>query len=472
MATTTNIVNTLGAGSGIDTKALATSLVEAERAPRKERLDTKKTETEARISAYGTIKFSLSELKTAFEAINDANELGSLQVSNSQSNAVKVSADSSATTGSFDLEVLQLAAAQRTASSSFSAVNTTLNGGAAFSLNLSINGGTTQSIAVNTATPTGMVDAINNANLGVSARLVQTNSAGSAWSIVVTGQSGADQAFTLTSSDSSANPVAGVEFGTTLQSASQAIVKIDGLTVDRASNSIGDLVKGVTFELNSITSNGAAHLNVTRETASLKEKLQTLVSAYNDFNKTMQELTDPKSEVKTVGGALAADSLVQNLRSQVRKLVTNTSETPGTHIRAARDVGLSLDRFGVLQLDETKLDTALSSHFDEVVTMFTADSNGLSVYSDKPSGVAGQAVKHLDEMLRSTGIINQQITTAQSRVKDYEKELTALEDRMTQLMERYTAQFSAMDSLVGNAKAMRTSLTSSFDGLMAMYTNK
>ena len=99
MATTTNIVNTLGAGSGIDTKALATSLVEAERAPRKERIDTKKTETEARISAYGTIKFSLSELKTAFEAINDANELGSLQVSNSQSNAVKVSADSSATTG-------------------------------------------------------------------------------------------------------------------------------------------------------------------------------------------------------------------------------------------------------------------------------------------------------------------------------------------------------------------------------------
>ncbi len=471
MATTSNIVSTLGAGSGIDTKALAESLVAAERAPRQERIETKKTETEARISAYGAIKYALSELKTAFEAINDANELGSLQVSNSQSSAVTVKASSSATTGNFDFEVLQLASAQRSASSSFAAVNTPLNGGTAFSLNLSINGGAAQAIAVSTATPTGMVDAINNADLGVSARLVQTDSAGSAWSIVVTGESGADQAFTLTSSDSSANPVAGVEFATTLQSASQAIVKIDGLTVNRASNTIDDLVQGVTFELGA-TTNGAAHLGVTRETASLKEKLQTLVSAYNGFNETLQELTNPKSEVETVGGALAADSLVQNLRAQVRKLVTNTSETPGTHIRAARDMGLSLDRYGALQLDETKLDTALSSHFDEVVTMFTADSNGLSVYSDQPSGLAGQAVSRLDEMLRSTGIVNQQITTAQSRVKDYEEELTALEDRMAQLLERYTSQFSTMDTLVGNANAMRTSLSSSFEGLMAMYTNK
>ena len=472
MATiSSNIVNSLGAGSGIDTKALAESLVEAERAPRKERIETKKTATEARISAYGSIKYALSELKTAFEAINDANEVGTLQASNSQTSAVNVTTTNAAATGRFDFEVLQLAAAQSTASTAFSAANTSLNGGAAFALSLSVNGGSAQSITVSTPTPSGMVDAITSANLGISARLVQTDSAGSAWSIVVTGQSGADQAFTLTSTDTNANPVAGVEFGTTLQSASQAIVKIDGLTVNRSSNTINDLVKGVTFELNSVTS-GAAHLSVTRETSSFKDKLKTLVSTYNGFNETLQELTNPKSEVKTVGGALVADSLVQNLRAQVRRLVTNTSDTPGANIRAARDVGLSIDRYGALKLDETKLDKALSSHFDEVVTMFTADSNDLSVYSNAPSGLAGQAVRSLDEMLRSSGIINQQITQAQTRVKGYEADLTALEDRMTQLLARYTSQFSAMDSLVGNAKAMRTSLTSSFEGMMAMYTNK
>jgi flagellar capping protein FliD len=43
---------------------------------------------------------------------------------------------------------------------------------------------------------------------------------------------------------------------------------------------------------------------------------------------------------------------------------------------------------------------------------------------------------------------------------------------MTALLSRYTKQFAAMDSLVGNVNSQKTSLKSSFDGMMASYTNK
>jgi flagellar capping protein FliD len=59
---------------------------------------------------------------------------------------------------------------------------------------------------------------------------------------------------------------------------------------------------------------------------------------------------------------------------------------------------------------------------------------------------------------------------ATDRIAKYQEDLTKLEDRMTQLLARYTKQFSEMDSMVGQTKSTQTGLTSSFEGLMAMYT--
>lgn len=62
----TNFVNALGAGSGIDTKSLATNLVEAERVPLQKRIEAKITQSENKISGYGALKFSLSDIQSAF----------------------------------------------------------------------------------------------------------------------------------------------------------------------------------------------------------------------------------------------------------------------------------------------------------------------------------------------------------------------------------------------------------------------
>jgi flagellar hook-associated protein 2 len=149
----------------------------------------------------------------------------------------------------------------------------------------------------------------------------------------------------------------------------------------------------------------------------------------------------------------------------------DTQSPLNPNVYAARHIGISFDRTGKLTLDEAKLDSAMSANFDQVVTLLTANKTSQSIYSPAPGGLAGDAFKNIDKMLRSTGLIDAQTKSASAKIAQYKKELTQLEERMSALLERYTAQFTVMDSIVGESNSTRSNLTNSFKGLMAMYTN-
>jgi flagellar hook-associated protein 2 len=195
------------------------------------------------------------------------------------------------------------------------------------------------------------------------------------------------------------------------------------------------------------------------------------VVAYNDFNDTMTILLDRQSEVEQYGGALAGDSLAASIRTRIRALITDDSTTPGTDIEAARDVGISFDRDGKMTLDETTLDEALSDSLADVVTMFTADSDDKSLYSSADAGLAGDLVREIDEMLRYSGLLREQTDNITTKMDAYKADLEKLEERMQKLLTMYTQQFSVMESVVGSTNSMRTSLTSSFEGMMNAYKN-
>lgn len=466
MANSSSIINTLGAGSGIDVKSLAQSLVDAEKTPKKERIDDKIVKTEAKITGYSAVKYALSELKNAFGKLNDASDFSAIQPNLTQPSAFGVTASPSADAGSYSIEVLQTALAQRTTSDGFVARDTALNGGSAFNLNLTLGGEDKGPIAVTNATPAGIVSAINGAKLGVTAQLINT---GDGFNVVITGETGAAQAFSLSSDDGTGTAVAGVNFSTHLQTATDARFKVNSLTVTRSSNTVNDVIDGVTLELYANT-NGAARMDLNRDTTGIKANIQGLVTAYNDFEETLKILGDRASEVEEFGGVLAGESLLQSVRTQIRNLVTDTSSTPGTSIKAARDVGLSIDRYGKLTLDETKLDTAMQNNFAEVSTMFSAGTNNQSIYSPAPAGLAGRAINSIEKMLLSTGLIDTQSKSATAQIAKYKDELTDLDERMEKLMNRYMSQFSVMESIVGNSNSMRESLKGTFEGMMKAYS--
>jgi flagellar capping protein FliD len=81
-------------------------------------------------------------------------------------------------------------------------------------------------------------------------------------------------------------------------------------------------------------------------------------------------------------------------------------------------------------------------------------------------------LKKITTLLDKTGSLTIQSDNLSTRIAEYKKALLKLEERMTQLLARYNKQFANMESMVGQSKSLKTSLTSTFEGMMASYTNK
>ena len=328
-------------------------------------------------------------------------------------------------------------------------------------------------IAAEATTPAGIVAAINSANLGVTAQLINTGNIATPYRIMVTGSTGASNAFSLTSLKTGGGEVSGISFGKTLQTAQDASFNVDGMAMTSSKNTITDAIAGTTLNLTATTTAGVpASLVFSRDTSSVSSKLDALVTAYNDANTMLGVVSDPKSTVDTYGATLVGNSIVSTVRSQIRQMITSNSTTPAGGLTALRDIGFSIDQKGVLSIDKTKLDSALQTNYDNVVTLVTGNRENQSKYSVLPSGTAGEAVKKLTAMLDPTAALTTQSTNLTTKITDYKKQLADLDTRMTALLARYNKQFASMDSLVGQSKSLQTSLKSTFDGMMATYTNK
>lgn len=357
------------------------------------------------------------------------------------------------------------------------------------SISLTLNGNSGSPIVVSPPTPDAFVTAINSANVGLTA-------AYSGGKLSVTSASGPTHGFTLFTDDGSSlnfvqkQAASGTSMASTLQTATDASLQVDGIPVTSASNSVSDVIGGVTLGLigtNATTVNGVtqavntvATLNLSNDTSVAKNKMLALVTAYNDANSLLVEVTNPKSTLGTYGGTLANNSTVRSLRDQLRALITGESSTaggsagtgPAHSLSALRDIGIEIDKTGNLTTNSVKMDLALNFKFDDTVTLLSGNQESQPTFDKTASGLAGDASKLLNTLIGTSGAITTETANANTRISKFQDDLTALNDRMDQLLSRYQKQFAAMDSIVGSAKATQTGLTSTFAGMMAMYTNK
>ena len=257
------------------------------------------------------------------------------------------------------------------------------------------------------------------------------------------------------------------------QDAVDAQVKVDGISYTRASNTLTDVVKGVTFNLKATTSSGSpASIQLTRDNTAVTTNINTLVSSYNDAMSMLNVVSDPKSTVPTYGATLVGDSTVRMVKQQLKSLFFGNSSTPGTSVSALWQMGISVDQTGVLSADSTKLTTALDSNYDDVVKTLTGNQNNVTAYGTTPAGIAGDAYRKLDKLLSATGPLMTQGSNATTQNIKYQDDLTKLNTRMDSLLARYQKQFATMNSLVGSINSQKTSLKATFDGMMATYTGK
>ena len=451
-------VQALGAGAGFDTKKIVEALVNAEKAPTEARIKSRIAESEAKISGLGQAVSILNVVKDAALRLNDAKDFKTFAVNNSQTSAFSASSTTSARAGSNNITVSQIAQEQRSVSNGFASETDAFNAG---SVTLSISVGatspTTTEITVTDASLQGTVTAINAANLGVTAEIVDTGVSGDRYRIQLIGETGAEKAFSLTSDDDS------ISFSS-VQSASDAQLNVNGIDFTRSTNVIDDVLTGVSLTLNTVT-DGTANLNISQDNAEARANIVDFVAIYNEAQRQMKELVNSSAD-----GALAGDSIFRSLTTSLRSIVLGSSSSGSGDVSNLSDMGISVARTGELVVDDAKLDNALANNYSDVIQMFSANTDDQAASSSDAAGLAGDITKLITNATDSDSYLVTQQATLATGNSEREEQLEALAERMERVEERYNRQFLAMQQIIDQMNSTKESMENSFANLP--FSNK
>jgi flagellar hook-associated protein 2 len=232
-------------------------------------------------------------------------------------------------------------------------------------------------------TLTGMAAAINAAGVGLTATIV-TDASGSRLSL--SDGSGSAPNFTLKSA-ADAQP-GQARFGypqvanglTVAQTAQDAIVRLDGVDVSRSSNTIDDLIDGVSLKLVSAAPTETVTLGSTRPTDALKQGVSDFVAAYNELKAqidTASAATVTNTDGTTSTGPLYNNSAIRQMQTQLARLTSTVLNTTGGPSTLA-EIGVTTNRDGTLTLDNTLLTKQLAAYPDAVEAMFNPTQHASS----------------------------------------------------------------------------------------------
>ena len=287
-------ISSAGIGSGLDVNSIVTQLMAIERQP-VTALQTKATKIQTQISEFGKQKSAMSTLRDAARKLTNTDTWGATVGSSSNTNAVDVTTTTGAAVGNYAVEVSSLAASQSLASAVFPASTATPGAG---TLHIELGAWNTGQTAFTPKTGATAVDItiaatdtlaqvrdkINASGAGVTA-LVFTDASGSRL-LMRSSTTGVDNAFRTTVVDGDGgntdaaglsrlayDPSAGAAVMTRTQAAANAVATFNGLPVSSASNTLTNIVDGMTLKLKGLTA-GAVEVGVVQDNESLTKAVQ------------------------------------------------------------------------------------------------------------------------------------------------------------------------------------------------------
>ncbi|HUX82040.1 MAG TPA: flagellar filament capping protein FliD [Halothiobacillus sp.] len=435
-----------GLGSGLDIQGIVTQLVSAEGAPQQQILTNRQTSFNATLSALGQLKSGLSSVQTAADALRNLDTFRTRTATVSDSTILNASAIPGTALGTYQVEVDQLATAQKQASTGFAAATSTVGSG---TLNFSVGGSAFSVSVAATDTLTNIRDNINAAsgNKGVQASIINVDNGtgGTVSKLVFTSlNTGSSNAVTVSAVDSDGNNTDASGLSqlasnnlTQISAAQDSIIKIDGNQVTSASNSVSSAVTGLTLNLTKAVVGTNVAVTVGADTSPITTALQTLVTNYNQYQTTNAGLTsyDPTANQ---AGPLLGDATANGVNNALRSLMGQNYTTGSTTVQNLADIGIQVDKNGVMTLDTTKLNQALTTDPNAVKTMLTDSTNGLSAKVDNV----------LNPYLQYNGILDSRTQSINTQLQSITKQQSDLQARLNQYQTSLMAQFTAMDAYV------------------------
>lgn len=435
-------ISSAGLGSNLDVNGIVTQLMSIESQPLTQ-LNKQEASYQSKLSGLGSIKGALASFQSALSGLTDITKFQKVSATAADTSVLSASATSIAAPGTYALEVNKLAQPEKLVAAGQASTATSIGNGtitidfgtitggtltpydAATSTGGTYTGATFSSSGSGAKTITidgtnnslsGIRDAINNAKIGVTAAIVNDGGTSPYRLTLSSDNAGKSNSLKISVagdtalSDLLTQDPAGTQKLAETSTAQNAEIKVNGVLVSKASNTISDAIQGVTLNLTKVTT-AATSITVARDTSSVTSSVNSFVKAYNEVMTTVKNLS-AYDATKGEGAVLQGDAAVLSIQSQMRSVFTTPLVGSGA-FKSLSDIGIAFQKDGSLAVDSSKLQSAISSNFGDLAGMFAAagrTTNSLATYTSssantKPGSYAiniTQAAKQADV----TGSVN------------------------------------------------------------------
>ncbi len=388
-------IQSLGVGSGIDVQGLVDKLVAAEGDPQKERLDRKEADLQNNLTALGVFSGALNNLKESISPLRSAQSFRAMSLRIDNEEVLAASLAENAEPGKYDIDVIQLAEAQRLVSGVFSSELASIGEGVLSFQFGAVNSATkdfevnpergVKNLIINEENNNlrGIKDTINKADMGVRASIIND---GRGFRLILTSEiPGVNNSLRIKVNDAdktdtdlfglstlSYEPTLAKNKGQNIRetsAAKDAIIKIDGIDITSNKNSISNVIRGVTLDIGPQSVGNSTTVEVFKDEAKVSESIQQFITQYNQFVTEINDMTkfDPKTRQ---AGPLANENAVRNIMTLLRReLGSDFSGVNDNYVTLAA-LGFDTQREGTVNADSEKLGAAISNDIDEVTQLF------------------------------------------------------------------------------------------------------
>jgi flagellar hook-associated protein 2 len=462
MATTTASTAATG-GSVIDVNSLVSQLVTATRGPKDSLISAQTLKNTTQISALGTLKGALSAFQGTLAALATPGAFNAQIATSSSPTILTASAGSSAVAGTYGVSVTKLAQAQQLVSKPIVGDGSAVVGTGTLKVSL---GAASFSVKLTSANDTvaGLASAINSAagNPGVTATVItgtdgahlilSSTLTGAANSIQVAETDGGTALSALTYSTASTTNY------TQNSAAQDAVFSISGINHTSASNIVSDALSGVTLNLLGTTAAGtgagsSVNLTVANDTAAITTNLGAFVTAYNTLEGSISSLRSYDPTTHTAGPMLG-DALLTGIQNEIRSALYGIVNTGSATYNSLASVGITTKSDGTLNLNPSKLQTAL-----------TAAPGAVSALFSGKNGIAANLNTRLSADLASGGAVDSRSKTLVKQSNDLSNQTKKLDAQMTALAASLTQQYASLNTLLSKLQSTSAALTQQLSSL-------
>jgi flagellar hook-associated protein 2 len=382
-------------GTNIDVQGLVSKLIKAEGGPTESRLDQQEAKIQADISAMGAFRSALSDFQNTLSKLRKPEDLRKMSATSSDKDKIEITASPEAQEGSYNVEALQLAQAQRLTSQVFDSDLTPIGKG---SLTFQFgridpqtgkfvpnSKATVKTIQITDANSSlrGIMGAINEENFGVRASLINGEKG---TRLVLSGEhTGEINAMRVVVHDAdgsdfdqdglsrlSYDPTRGGKQGVNMiesAKAQDAILHIDGIEIANASNDFDKAIDGVNIKVKATTGEQPVKLTTSFDVAGVTAAIGDFVKTYNAMINNVQTIAGYDVKTKTAG-PLAGDAAVRGIVDQIRRTVGTSFSGINPQYNSLASIGITTQNDGTLTIDNSKLQKAVNDDLVQVSKLF------------------------------------------------------------------------------------------------------